>query len=443
MADYYSKTTAVWPIFAGANWWLSDDMFTWIRNSFDYSENLEIREDMRSIYPCVLPNINESVNWIPTASTKINDTTFVIWTSTWYIYTYDWTTKTQVVSLWKKILAIEVFAWYVYYSTSDWLYRTQISSSMSWSSSQWKSLTENEYHPLLATDIQLCIWNKNKIDKIVSEVPDDIQDWVILQSSCNIRFLSELWWYVRAVVEMWYNQNEILFWNKVADYAEEIIPMNWYRFYQSIIFNWYHYLVSNKWLWMLNWYQYYIIKRFDKFSDALGWICIHDDKLYIDWTDWIYIYGAKNKNYTEVLGMYYKTTSLWCLCSDWSNILFTKDWYIWLNYWDTWIWVLHTMWYYWSSLSDIKDSQYIRIWYKLWVDQVDEEYVDYLKVYYKTEQKDWTLLGSLAPNSDMRAPFATTLKLNDRFQWIQFKFELKWEDTHLYNANFYYSTILS
>ena len=96
-----------------------------------------------------------------------------------------------------------MFAWYVYYSTSNWLYRTQISSSMSWSSSQWKSLTENEYHPLLATDIQLCIWNKNKIDKIVSEVPDDIQDWVILQSSCNIRFLSELWWYVRAVVEMW------------------------------------------------------------------------------------------------------------------------------------------------------------------------------------------------------------------------------------------------
>ena len=53
----------------------------------------------------------------------------------------------------------------------------------------------------------------------------------------------------------------------------------------------------------------------------------------------------------------------------------------------------------------------------------------------------------------MRSPFATTLKLNCRFQWIQFKFVLtncvyddnwttKTKDTNLYSADLYYNDML-
>jgi hypothetical protein len=29
--------------------------------------------------------------------------------------------------------------------------------------------------------------------------------------------------------------------------------MDWYNFYQSVIYKWQHYLVSDKWLGLLNW----------------------------------------------------------------------------------------------------------------------------------------------------------------------------------------------
>jgi hypothetical protein len=101
-------------------------------------------------------------------------------------------------------------------------------------------------------------------------------------------------------------------------------------------------------------------------------------------------------------------------------------------------WELWTMWYYGTSLSEIKQCIYLRVWYKVsngWN----------IKIYYKTNEKDWTDLteqSALTANWDMRSPFATTLKLNCRFQWIQFKFVLTWADTHLYSADLYYNDML-
>jgi hypothetical protein len=51
MADIFRNMQKIWPIFRWANWGLSDDLFTGVRNSFYYSNNMEVLEDANWIYP--------------------------------------------------------------------------------------------------------------------------------------------------------------------------------------------------------------------------------------------------------------------------------------------------------------------------------------------------------------------------------------------------------
>jgi hypothetical protein len=60
MAD----TTKIWPIFRWANWGLSDDLFTGIRNSFYFSNYMEIREDAKSISPKWVPAYADTDKWV-------------------------------------------------------------------------------------------------------------------------------------------------------------------------------------------------------------------------------------------------------------------------------------------------------------------------------------------------------------------------------------------
>ena len=134
----------------------------------------------------------------------------------------------------------------------------------------------------------------------------------------------------------------------------------------------------------------------------------------------------------------------------------------WVNKWgfpSSW-WEFQTMAYFGTSLSEIKQSEYLRIGYK--IPQSTWSRTGNLKVYYRTEADaidnnpdNWTW-HEVSPHwwliktSDMRSPFATTLKLNCRFQWIQFKFVLEncplswwwYLFTHLYSADLYYNTML-
>ena len=117
-------------------------------------------------------------------------------------------------------------------------------------------------------------------------------------------------------------------------------------------------------------------------------------------------------------------------------------------------------------MSEIKQSMYLRVGYH--IPKVTYNWTDYtgnIKIYYRTEAdatddnpENWwwhelTQPWWLTKDSDMRSPFATSLKLNCRFQWIQFKFVItncKWtewltiktKDTNLYSADLYYNDML-
>ena len=482
MAD----NTKIWPIFRWANWGLSDDLFTGIKNSFYYSDNIEIRQNSKAIYPCYRPNYqSQTVNGMPVCMLYHN-AYWYIFTDEWKIYktlVYDETTELSPnVDFW-KIYDAELFWDYFYFTTDKWLF--QISKNAP--DSDWNNIDTTSpllalnswywYYPLLTTSTQLVVGNGNEIMKVTREIQTTAQSWFTLPDWYEVRFIDELWAYTRITADDWFYWTEIELWDWVSSARTEVIPLAWYHIFGSIIFQWYHYLLSDKWLWLLNWYQFYTLKKIRISNQYVNNnMCVHDEKLYIvlpwsDWTtSWVYVYWAKNKNYNDVLAQQW-SWRYWCIFSSWRTLILARGltspvWYYelwelennvpWIWAWNNKDWELWTMAYFGNSLSEIKQAMYLRVWYEIasWWN---------IKVYYRTEV-DWYWLNPsetvtwheltqpwwLTNESDMRSPFATSLKLNCRFQRIQFKFVLtqwntnsfKTRTTYLYSADLYYNDML-
>lgn len=495
MAD----NTKIWPIFRWANGGLSDDLFTGIRNSFYYSNDMEIRLDAKSIYPM----------WVPAYADE--DARVVIWDGSdrtapkcvfysfedaWWIVCWEYNiylvasgTATLLCTMSEKICDAEIFNWYIYVSTRTHVYYKKdnwgnwgdmASSTDDTVVNYWRctqALSNNGTHPLYASDVCLCVWDTNKLRQVTQEIPSLLQLWFTIQTWYYIRFINELWWFVRVVAVDEPYWSEVLLWDKVSDAPSEVIPLEWYSIIGTAIYWGYQYLLSNKWLWLLNWYQYYLLKKveWNVETDVRNCMCVYDDKLYFVANDWVYIYWAKNKNYNDVLW-------LWHHCEDWFQlwaigsynkwIMITRSWkysawwntpiYVWINNWRATTWEVQTMCYFWTSMSEIKQSMYLRLGYHIAKQGTNSWNIH---VYYRTEADattdnpdDWawheaTQSWGLFADWDMRSPFATTLKLNCRFQWIQFKFVLtncvytSWvdtltKDTNLYSADLYYNVML-
>lgn len=496
MAD---STAKIWPIFRWANWWLSDDLFTGIQHSFYYSNDMEIRLDAKSIYPKPVPAYADANKWVEvwdwsTYKRNVVNTTYssedggrlVCTERTVFLVTNSWNVS-ELCSLPENICDLEIFNWYIYISTRSHLYYkidnwwnwADMASSTDVSANNYgrcaETLTNNAWHPLYWTDTILCVWDTNKLRKVTKEVWNIVQDWIWLQNWYYIRFINELWWFVRAVAVDEPYWSEVLLWDKVSTAPTEVIPLEWYSIIQAAIYGWYHYLLSNKWLWLLNWYQYYLLKKVEWSVDTStkNWMCVYDDKLYFVANDWIYIYWAKNKNYADVLNLWHKVEDWYQLWAIWAYkwwIMITRNWTsVWslkikvgVNEWQATTWEVQTMCYFGTSMSEIKQSMYLRVGYhipKEWTNTWN------IHIYYRTEAdattdnaEDWqwhevTKPAWLYADWDMRSPFATTLKLNCRFQWIQFKFVLtncvyeeNWntltKDTNLYSADLYYNDML-
>ena len=497
MAD----TTKIWPIFRWANWWLSDDLFTGIKNSFYYSNNMEIRQDAKSAYPMWVPayadvdkwvDVGDGTSWktaVKAVMYSEEDTAWIIaCENDVYKMATNWTLS-HLCTMTEKVCDMEKFNWYIYITTRQYLYykkdnwgnwgdmasATNDTYSNYWRCTTW--LSDNWTHPLYASDAILCVWDKNKMMMVTQEIPTLLQAWFTIQEWYYIRFITEIWWFIRAVAVDEPYWSEVLLWDKVNSIPDEVIPLEWYSIIGTAIYWGYQYLLSNKWLWLLNWYQYYLLKKVDWNidTDTRNCMCVYNDKLYIVANDWVYIYWAKNKNYADVLALWHKVEdwfSLWAIWSYGKWIMITRNYNynsgnripirVWINDWLATTWEMQTMCYFGTSMSEIKQSMYLRVGYhiaKQWTETGN------IHIYYRTEadatsdnpeEREWhdvTKPEWLYADWDMRSPFATTLKLNCRFQWIQFKFVLtncvyddnwttKTKDTNLYSADLYYNVML-
>lgn len=501
--------TKIWPIFRWANWWLSDDLFTGRQFSFYSSNDMEIREDAKSIFPKPVPAYADASTKIDvwdwsSGKRRIINITYSSSNAWWLVCSTrsiflvknsDNSVITLCTFTSEDICDLEIFNWYIYVSTRTHLYYktddeynwgNMASANSDTSLSYWvmsQTLQDSAIHPLYASDICMVVWDKNKIWKVKREIQNLLQVWFTIQDWFSVRFINELWWYIRIIANDVPYWSEVLLWDKVSNIATEIIPLEWFHIIGAAIYGWYHYLLSDKWLWLLNWYQYYILKKApvnDITNVPKNPMCVYDDKIYLIANNALYIYWAKNKNYADVLNIWHKE-EIWIISGLWAIWTGTNQWImigrdaylewwnytpisVWKDYWLATTWEIQTMCYFWTSMSEIKQAMYLRVWYhipKEWTNSGN------IHIYYRTEadatsdnpenwswheltKKDW-----LYADWDMRSPFATTLKIpeNARFQWIQFKFVLTncvwtddaWthtKDTNLYSADLYYNTML-
>ena len=226
-------------------------------------------------------------------------------------------------------------------------------------------------------------------------------------------------------------------WDWVAKEPDQTVPLTWYVIYQSMIYNGYPYLVTNRWLGILDWYKIYPLKKCDDFANIQNWIGVYNERLIIAWNKGIYSRWAKNNNYNEVLSYDYELTTEWAevtaIYSDWIELFVA-----WKKPWATatygidklsstaynTTWELITRWYYADNLLAIKDGILARIWYSKLVSWQS------IKIYYSVNGWDFTLLRNIGTTTDTIESFTEDLFVRDRFQYIQFKIELVWDGTN-------------
>ena len=214
---------------------------------------------------------------------------------------------------------------------------------------------------------------------------------------------------------------------------DETVPLIWYVTYQTQIFNGYPYIVTNRGLGILDWYKIYPLKKCDDFANIENWIWVYNERLMIAWTKWVYSWGAKNKNYSEVLSYDYELTesnaTVTTICSDWIDLFVA-----WKTNSSSWIDKLSsstyntsgeliTRWYYANSLKEIKDWIIAGIGYS--VLQTNES----VEIQYSVNGWAFTTLRTITKDTQTLESFTEDLFVRDRFQYIQFKIILTWNGT--------------
>jgi len=432
-----AESNVVAPIFRWANGWIADDIFTGINNSYFYSENVEVRENSRWI------SLSKKLAQATTTTDKIN--VIVKATSTLFIAAWgSWVCKKckngnrSVVNLWisTAILSAAVFNDYVYFATRSVLYKVSVSdinSNASVTLTKVDDITSASYHPMLVSMGDLYIGNGSKLSKV--DVDNVYSDLFTMETWWVITKLNDLWWAIRVTTQSALWNSNIYLWDGVSDVPDETIPLIWYVTYQAQIYNWYPYLVTNRWLGILDWYKIYPLKKCDDFADIDNWIWVYNEKLIIAGKNWIYSRWAKNKNYSEVLSYdYVASGEVTSIYSDWIDLFVA--WKKSVEWWTTTYgidklsdelyntsWYLITRWYYANSLKEIKEWILAWIWYSALKTGQS------IEIQYAVDGWNFTTLRTITPTTDTIESFTEDLFVRDRFQYIQFKIILNWWGT--------------
>lgn len=431
-----AESNVIAPIFRWANWGIADDIFTGINNSYFYSENIEIRENSKGIsLSKKLVQDTTTTNQIRVI-TKAKSDLFIAWGNGWICYKCDnWTWS--AVSTWNNQArySAAVFNSYVYRCSDSALYKVAISdfSSTSVTPTKVTDLVTTTYHPMLVSMGDLYIWNGSKLSKV--DVSNVFSDLFTMEKGWIITKLNDLWGAIRVITqsELW-NSN-IYLWDGVSDVPDETIPLIWYVTYQSQIYNWYPYLITNRGLGILDWYKIYPLKKCDDFANVDNWIWVYNERLIIAGKNWIYSWGAKNKNYNEVLSYdYVASGDVTAIYSDWITLFVawkkTVSWTT--TYWIDKLsnsafntsWYLITRWYYANSLKEVKE------WILAWIGYSDLKTWQSIEIQYSVNGGDFVPLRTLTPTTDTIESFTEDMFVRDRFQYIQFKIVLNWNWTN-------------
>lgn len=431
---------AIAQIINTAVWWISDDLFVWVDGSFYSSKNIEIRDNARwikltkAMVKDSSTTVTERINYF----LKINTAEYLAFGNSWGIYRkVSWTwNKVTTDSPASAILWACEFNGYIYWTTVWYLHRilkSNVSNNISATDViNWQALESSTRYPMITMPWVMYVWNGKFLSNV--DIGNVFNEWTNVGSDSAVLFLDSLWSNVRAISSSalwWYKINLM---NLTTKEISQTIPLIWYNIKSSIIFNGMHYLVTNKWLWVLDWYNVHIIKNTNLLSWENWWITVFDNNLYITWTWWIYCFGSKTKDYPQSLNLQHTTSNgnvaddIWWIFSDGTDL------YVWwkqsTSHWIDKIgttyatsWELTTRWYFANSLHDIKDSISISFWYKPLL--ANEK----IKLQYSVNWWAFTDIIEITSASVNKDLFTEDMLLPSKFQYIQFKIILEWSTT--------------
>ena len=431
-----AESNVIAPIFRWANWGIADDIFTGINNSYFYSENIEIRENSKGISLSKKLVQDTTTTYQINVIVKANKNLFIAWWKGGACYKCSSGAWSEV-DTWRGAAwySATVFNGYVYRCERDALYKVWVNSFSGDTVTPTKvtDLTDTEHHPMLVSMGDLYIWNGSKLSKV--DVSNVFSDLFTMEKWGIITKLNDLWGAIRVITqsELW-NSN-IYLWDGVSDAPDETIPLIWYVTYQSQIYNWYPYLITNRGLGILDWYKIYPLKKIEDFADIDNWIWVYNERLIIAGKNWIYSWWAKNKNYNEVLSYdYVSSGDVTCIYSDWIDLFVawkkTVSWTT--TYWIDKLsnsafntsWYLITRWYYANSLKEVKE------WILAWIGYSDLKDWQSIEIQYSVNGWEFTTLRTITPTTQTIESFTEDLFVRDRFQYIQFKIVLNWNWTN-------------
>lgn len=432
------------PIFRWATGWLSDDLFTGIKDSFFASKNINIRDlaEWITLNKSLVPYWWTGVvtEWIVSMFETSNGYK-IAFGNAWWIYYKPSLTWVKIVtdSPATEIYSATEFNGYLYRTTSGKLHRlltTNLSGNITATDEiNRQTLQTSPYYPLLVSMWDLYVGHKGRVDKVnISNVWETI---MTIESNWYVEFLNELGSSVRIITRSPTGNNNLHLWDWISTNPDQTVSLKWYDIKQSIIHNGFHYLVTNKWLGVMDWYKIHPIKKIEEFNGNFNSVSVFNEKLHIWGNGWVYVYGAKDIKYPEVLNLAYSSSN--GQSSDTIYAIFSNG----VDLWVSWgngssygidvlsetryytSWYLDTKAYYADSLKSVKESIGALIWYAKLIT------AQQLSLYYSVDGWAYTKIidiDSTTVTNDLRTE--ELLFQTGSFQYIQFRIMLGWDWTN-------------
>jgi len=452
-----TKGNIVADIFRWATWWLSDDVFVWVKDSFYNSRNIDVRSNWQAISLSKAFVLDHTPPQKVNCIIKTNSGDILAFCNNWWIYRKNWWTRATVTTATPSspILSACEFNGYIYRAQATALHRVaswSLSNNITWSESITRqALTSSTYHPLIVSMWSMYVWNKSSFDEVnISNVYNSI---TVIEAGSTIKFLWDLWWVIRVITQSEIGFNNIYLMQKWNNNPDQNIPLLWVWVKNFIIYEWYNYIITEAWLTALDWYKLYKLKDTSttiSFNNNPNAIAVYKDNLIVWWTGCIYTRWKKNKNYPDVLVAEWTTSNnetddnIEAIFSTWNDLYIAWD-----NgttygidklsnetYQTTW--ELITRWYYADNLHTVKEAVETRFGFQTLITGQQ------IELLYSIDWWAFNSIVNLAYNDNRKISFTDHIRMIDQFQYIQFKIKLTWPWTStpsFYSMDFRFNVI--
>lgn len=441
-------------IFRWASWWLSDDIFVGIQDSFYESRNVDVRNNGKAISLSKAFVIEHQPTEAINVIIALNNGDIAAFGNNWWLYRKNSNTRHKITTATptKPIISASEFHWYIYWTQDQQIHRVKSSdwwNNLTGNEEIWfHSLNKNNYHPLLVSQWSLFIGNGDEFDEV--DIDDVFVKQTTIEAGSTIEHLEDLWGMIRVITrsEIWhYNVYLMQKWSLLPD---QVIPLWWAGIKNSIIFEWYNYITTYWWLTALDGYKLYKMKDLSDFNTYSEAKAIYKDKL-VFWGDWVvYTRGKKNKNYPDVLVAERVTSNnktddvIRSICSVDGELYIARsngstygiDKLSTTVYWTNGY--LITRAYYANDLHSVKEA--VETWF--WFQTIKDN--ETIKLSYSIDWQQYKNILTLNKWDDSKVSFSEHIRMIDQFQYIQFKIELQWNGTstpQFYSMDFRFNVI--